>query len=253
MPRIISFVSPKGGCGATFVCAALQRTLSENSKKVLVLDMCFDKCTSDYALGVQNDYVYTLADVLGGDITFDDAVAGCGGVFLRADYDSEDFDFEKAGEIIRNCDYDYVLIDLNSSSPEIVQNVLNFSDMLVLVTDCTEVSVKLCDAFAQRYDFENTKVIINKIFPHYIQKEIHMNADEITDALCYPLLGLVPLDITAQGLLKNGMENIGDHGVFGKCFSNIAKRILGKRQPAYDFSEFCKNDKLYKYLTKGRN
>ena len=80
-----------------------------------------------------------------------------------------------------------------------------------------------------------------------------MNVDEIIDTLCCPLLGLVPWDVTAQALLKDGMENIGNHGTFAKCFSNIAKRILGQRQPAYEFSEFCKNDKLYKYLTKGRN
>ncbi len=253
MPRIISFVSPKGGCGATFVCAALQRTLTENSKKTMALDMCFDKCTLDYALGVQNEYVYTLADVIGGDITFSEAVSGQGGVFLRADYENEDFDFERAGEIIRKSDYDYVLVDLNSSSFETVQSVLDFSDMLVLVTDCTEVSVKLCDAFAQRYDFENTKIIINKIFPHYIQQGVHLNADEIVESLGYPLLGLVPWDIAAERLLKNGTEVIGNDKVFEKSFSNIAKRILGERQPAYDFCEFCKNDKMYKYLTKGRN
>ena len=101
MPEIITFMSPKGGSGATFVCAGVWATLCEKSYKVLAFDACFEKGALDYALGFKSDYVYTMTDVADGNCSLKDAMVSFGsGSFLRADYENNFFETEAAFEIL---------------------------------------------------------------------------------------------------------------------------------------------------------
>ena len=110
MPRIITFTAPKGGCGSTFVSASLCYMFVQKSQRVLALDMCFERCTLDSALGFQNDYVYTLKDVTDGECTLKEAVCSFDGVdFVRCGYEKDCPDYEKIAD---------VLIDEASISPD---------------------------------------------------------------------------------------------------------------------------------------
>lgn len=253
MPQIIAFTSPKGGCGATFVCVSVCRMLAEKSHTVLALDMCFDKCTLDFALGFQNEYVYTFSDVIRGDCSFSDAVCRGYGDFLRADYERDLFDYNRAAEILKNSSYEYVLIDVSSVYDEAPNKVAAFADKLVLVTDPAPVSARLCQSISERIgDICDICVVINKIVPYYIRDGIHLTVDEVLDSVGYPLLGLVPWDYAAEFVLANASETMDDYLSLKNPFSNIADRICGERVAACDMEAFFKDGRIYKYLTKGR-
>ena len=102
MPRTIAFASPKGGCGATFVCAGIWQLLSQKNKRVTAVDMCFESCSLDYVLSFQNDYIYTLSDVLDASVSLDEALCGKDAAFIRCDYEAEDFDFDKAFSAVKS-------------------------------------------------------------------------------------------------------------------------------------------------------
>jgi len=249
MPQIIAFTSPKGGCGSSFVCASLWYILAAKGKKVMALDMCFEKCTLDSALGFQNDYVYTLSDVMEGSCSMEDAASYMGNSsFLRTDYERNHIDYDRVLQLLKESDYDYILIDMLPFSGDIAKGVLSFSDELIIVSDCTSVSAGLCDTFLNNIDSVKTRLIINKIIPSYIKAGIHFTADELLDMLGIELLGLVPYDECVEIILKNGISNGLGKELLCEVFDNIALRLMGERVPAFDIT----GKKTRNFLVKGR-
>lgn len=256
MAEILAFVSPKGGCGSTFVCANLWRTLADSGSKVLALDFCFDRCTLDFALGFQSDYVYTLSDVLSGACDLSEAlvceVSTPNAGFLRGDYEYDGMDFSKVSSLIKSAGYDYVLIDLQMTDYSVVHGVLSFSDKLVYVTEPTAAAVKLCENSVSRLDFEDSLILVNKIIPSYTQSGIHLTIDEIIDIAGCPLLGLVPWTPEAEIILKQGSAKGMCDLALKAVFSNIASRIKGTPTPAYDIKKVYDCFKLgRKFALKG--
>ena len=121
MPEIITFISPKGGSGASFCCAGVWSLLMEKGHKVLAVDGCFEKCALDYALGFKSDYVYTMTDVTDGSCTPDEAMCVSeNGSFIRFDYENNFFEADKAFEILKKSDFDYILVDINDRDEDFV-------------------------------------------------------------------------------------------------------------------------------------
>ena len=67
-------VSGKGGTGKTTVCAALASALSILSRKVCVVDLDVGLHNLDLALGLQDQVLFDLGDVLAGRISLDEAL-----------------------------------------------------------------------------------------------------------------------------------------------------------------------------------
>lgn len=239
MPEIISFVSPKGGCGATYVCSQIWRFLAETGKRVLAADLCGGCCSLDFAIGMHNDSVYNISDVA--ENMCDISEAACvsekntSASFLRGD-DFRKTDISKAFEKLKKSDYDYVVADVPGYDSKSIGICAKFSDRLVFVTDCTEVSVKQCSAAARAVNTENAYVIINKIIPSFISEGLFPTADEILDSIGIPLLGLVPFSAEAVINSSCGAEKIFFDAHLSEAFKNISLRIAGEKIPAVDFS-----------------
>jgi len=246
MPQIITFVSPKGGSGSTFICAGVWHSLVKKSKKVLALDMSFEDCSLDFALGFQSDYIYTMSDVCQDMCTLSEAVCSFGsGSFVRCDYEQQDADVAHVMEIVKASDYDYVLVDL-SCHCHMAELVLKETDSLVVVCHALENAVRRTELWLDKYAVENTYVVINKIIPAYIQSKIHLTADEVLDALCVKPLGFVPWSPWADVALKQGMRWGPEDEALESAFSNISSRIMGEYVPADEFKDIYKCFKLSK-------
>lgn len=235
MPKVVAFLSPKGGCGATFSCAGVWRALCDKSLKVICVDMCFEKGTLDYALGFQNDYVYTMSDVIEGICELDEAIVSKDyGSFLRCGYEKDGFCAKKVFDELKKSDFDYILLDLPSSDDKLTKDILKFADKLIYVTEPSLSSVKLCDVSARKYNFEESFVLVNKIIPSYIEKGVHLTIDEILDITAYPPIGLLPWSPKAEIAVRTGFRNKTDDKTLDEAFSNIAYRIMGESVRACD-------------------
>ena len=253
MPKIVVFTSPKGGSGATFACACMCRTLAEKQQKVLALDMCFERCSLDFALGFQDEYIYTLSDVIDGSCSLSEAVCRDEVDFLRADYDNDFFDYDKALDIVKNSHYDYVLIDALSYDKNCIEVLKSVADIFIAVTDCSDISVKLTQSFAEGIsEHSSVYVLINKIVPYYIRDNLHLTVDDVLDRIGHNLIGLVPWDCMAQFITGGKWHTLSDYSGLNEPFSNIATRLMGERAAACDIENLFKTATTYKYLTKGR-
>lgn len=246
MPEIIAFVSPKGGCGATSVCGLLWYALSNMGYKVLGLDMHFEDCSLDFFLGRENDYIYTLSDVLDDNCRLEDICTPEVSGFVRGGYDEVGFSYQKAGEILKKSGYDYILADCRAES------VPDFADRVVTITDTSPVSVRFCEEFTGNISDKPVSVVINKIVSRFIDDGLHPTVDVIIDSIGCTLLGLVPMDMYINYIPRDGITaDIGESSLYS-CVLNIASRITGKSVPAYDIDGFFRSGRAYKYFAKGR-
>ena len=239
MNPITAFVSPKGGCGAGFVCAGVWASFALGGKKVLAVDFGFEKSTLDFALGFQSDYIYTLQDVLNGNCTLDEALV-CSpkaenAFYIKADYEYTGMEFGRIAEALAETDFEYILMDIPVN--DVTQSLVDIADTVIVVTDPSEISVRMCQEFCQRYEMPECFILINKIIPAYIRAGIHLTVDEIMERTGLYLKGLVPWDSEGEIILKQGVLNRKPDGVSTKAFDNIAKRIAGENVPAMDMSD----------------
>ena len=240
MPEIIAFISPKGGCGATFACAGIWYSLAKQGKRVLAVDLCGRRCALDFALGLQNDSIYNVYDAVNGVCDFNAALCasslGENACFLRGDTQACETDTDELKALLNKSDFEYVLIDLPYD--ENAQTDMKIADKVILVTDCTNVSVRMCDAFAGKLEWEKVFVVINKIIPEYIENKILPTVDEIADGIGVRPIGLLPWSPSAVASFNCGVENgIADKNL-ADAFSNTAVRITGGKSVAIDFNTY---------------
>ena len=246
MAEIIAFVSPKGGCGSTFMCAGLWNSFANNSKKVLAVDFCFEKGTLDFNLGFQNDYIYTLSDCLDKSTEFSDVLVGYPdktACFVKAGYEYMPFDFKKLIKYFEG--FDYVLIDMPPIDT-IASEIIPSADTVVCVTDLSEVSLKICDSFLSSYDTDNCLMAINKVIPSYCAGGIHYTVDEAMDFLGISLLGIVPWTPKAEIVLKQSFKYGIEDETADKAFNNMTKRLTGETVRACEFKNVYDCFKLKK-------
>ncbi|MEG1027549.1 MAG: P-loop NTPase, partial [Oscillospiraceae bacterium] len=74
MAKIISVVSGKGGTGKSTISAGLALSLSNEDKKVLIVDFDIGLRALDIMLGVENSVVFDLGDVLNQKCTDESAM-----------------------------------------------------------------------------------------------------------------------------------------------------------------------------------
>jgi septum site-determining protein MinD len=246
MAEIIAFVSPKGGCGSTFMCAGLWNSFANNSKKVLAVDFCFEKGTLDFNLGFQNDYIYTLSDCLDKSTEFSDVLVGYPdktACFVKAGYEYIPFNFKKLIKYFEG--FDYVLIDMPPID-DIASEIIPSADTVVCVTDLSEVSLKICDSFLSSYETDNCLLAINKVIPSYCAGGIHYTVDEAMDFLGIPLLGIVPWTPKAEIVLKQSFKYGIEDETADKAFNNMTKRLTGETVRACEFKNVYDCFKLKK-------
>lgn len=255
MPEIIAVTSPKGGCGATSVCAGIWHFMADMGIKVLSADLCSGRCTLDFALGMQNDSVYDISDVISGICSLDDAVCRCGenAFFLRGS--EEPLDINGMRSIFSGFDCDYIILDVPPSERYLDMLHDENIDKLIAVTDCSQISAKICGKYIGCHDTDKINVIVNKIIPSYIEQGIFPYVDEILDDIGVYPLGLLPWSFGMIAATSSGINAASKDAALAESFKNTVHRICGERVAAMDFDKLkieIKNKKSFVNRNNGR-
>lgn len=255
MPEIIAVTSPKGGCGATSVCAGIWHFMANMGIKVLAADMCSGKCTLDFALGMQNDSVYDVSDVISGVCSLEDAVCrhGENAFFLRGT--DEPLDINNIRSIFSNFDCDYVILDVPSQKKYLDLLCDGDIDKLIPVTDCSQISAKICSKYIGDCATDKIYAVINKIIPSYVEQGVFPFVDEILDDIGIYPLGLLPWSFSMIAATSSDFNVVDTNDALSKAFTNIVRRISGERVAAVDFDKIkieIKNKKSFVNKNNGR-
>lgn len=242
MAQIIGFLSGKGGTGKTSVCAGLSTALAASGKKVLCIDCDVGLRNLDISLGLAECGALSFRDISEGGYDLSDAFRHPvypSLSFLTAPVESlsEDVDadaFCRMTEQARK-HFDFILLDAPAGVDAGFRLVSRAADSIVLVTGYGPAAIRDAARVGDLLELAgktDVRLIINRVDPE-MMADIKVNIDDLMDAAGLPLLGIVLEDrkVVLSATFGYAMLNYSRRSPASRCFSRIAKRIQGFKEP----------------------
>lgn len=239
MSKIISILSGKGGVGKSTFAVGLGLSLANMNKKVIIIEMDVGLRTIDIILGMQNQIVYDLGDLLSNKCDPDEAIINYENnnnlYFISASVENNVDLLEQ--DIIFLCDelknyYDYIILDSCFNIEKMIEITSKIVDIGLVISTVDNISVRNAGQIVNTlYDksFNNLKLIINKINVKNPKQLLISDLDKIIDLIGINLLGTLMID---EELYINFNLGKPDKIVKSKViFDNIARRIQGEYIP----------------------
>lgn len=236
MGQLLAVCSGKGGAGKSTVALWLARRLAARSRRVLLVDLDAGLRCLDIMLSVSEQIVFDLGDVLNGRPAQDAIINApdCNGLSLLAAPAEEGVYAGKKLEeftLLILPHYDYVIFDLPAGLDSPLYSCLPKCTKFLIVGGFEPLLIKDARIMGEKleklgFDFS---LIINRFDPKQIKRGWVPNLDEIIDACCCPLIGIVPFDSHIPMCSIKGKPLKNGHST--KAFDRIASRIEGEILP----------------------
>ncbi len=150
MTQIIAIVNQKGGTGKTTTAVNLGRAIADMGKRVLLLDLDPQGSLS-YYLGA-NSNVWTISDVILGDISLNNAIIQRENLeIIPADISLADLEVSLAGYpqrefiikklLLQAPQYDYILMDCSPSLSVMTINALTAAKYIIIPLQMEVLSI----------------------------------------------------------------------------------------------------------------
>ena len=177
--RIVSFISCKGGSGATFIATNLGYVLAaENAKKVLLIDLHLQFGDASFYL-LEEQGPTTLSDIVT-KTGLDSTVIATAAMQIRDNYyllqapDSTEESLSIVASHIDNLltiavqDYDFVIVDLPLIVDSLVMKTLDRSDLIYIVMQpmvlYMRAMTKISNFFNKLgYEQKKIKIVLNRV------------------------------------------------------------------------------------------
>lgn len=202
MAKIFSVASGNGGVGKSTVCCHLARTMAERGEKTLVVEMGFGFRTLDVFFNI-DQIVYDFGDVVEKrcdaleaiqnvkDCEFLDLLPASVNFETKLDSAGYDYIFDVLQE-----KYDNIILDL-SLETRIVHDIINFTDMILIVVTPNPVCVRNASMLVSSIRNETEKnvdmrLIVNQISKRAFKCGLVDNIDSIIDDTQLQFLGGLP-------------------------------------------------------------
>lgn len=244
MGKVIAVVSGKGGVGKSTIAAYLSECLSTRGRRVLAVDCDFGFRNLDMLLGLQNETVYDLSDVLKGAPPEKCIIQrrGEGSLSFLASYSDLDFRPEPQAfqqlvtELQRR--YDYVILDAGAGLGLSFSLCVAVCQTALLVT--TPDRTALRDAEKVSYLISSVErecgLIVNRVQPAMIRKNCAPDIDSMIDYVGVRLMGLLPEDRRLFAFQSAGLPMAQQkRRDFTRSLEGIALRVDGISTPLYRF------------------
>lgn len=239
MGKVFLIASGKGGVGKTTVCANVSAALSEKYR-VLVLDGDLDLSNLDLAFGLRNRHVYDLQDLYYHNCSFSDAALSVPGhpnltaLFapLRREVPTVAL-LRFLRELVeeKRKEYDYIFVDCPSGIVPTLEVLADprYETLMVTTPDRTAVSDGERTAeYLFRRNAGRVRLIVNRVRPTLIKKDLAPDIDDIIDTTSIQLVGLIPEDVSV--ICAGNSDTLAydlPKARSRKPFRNIALRLTG--------------------------
>lgn len=231
----ILFTSGKGGVGKSTLSTTFARVWRHEGKRVLMIDLDISLRTLDIMLGISDMVVYDWGDVLSENCEPEAAVINSGSLGLLAapqgNFRISDADMAKLLSYYEK-NYDYIILDCPAGVGDVLNSVLNVTDMAIVISTPDSVCVRNAAVAAERAVNQgvSARLIINRFNRSTVKNGRALNIDEVIDATSTQLIGIVPEDMGLSLSILNG-ELIDADSKSVRAVKRIIKRLNGEYVP----------------------
>lgn len=236
--RVCVITSGKGGAGKSTVACGIGYALALQKKRVLLIDADEGLSCLDLMLGVAENVIYDLGDLVLGNCTISQATYSiiADGLLdvIPAPKHLGSLTEDRLKQVIEAAkdNYDFIFIDstagigegFNACVASVSEVIAVVNPDPVCIRDANCVSSLLADK-----NIKSCRMIINKFDYRTIKKGVSPDIDMIIDNAAFQLIGIVPNDVALPVFTAKG--KLITKGRAAKAFARISRRILGENLP----------------------
>lgn len=247
--RVITITSGKGGVGKSTTTANLGVALARLAKKVVLIDADIGLRNLDVIMGLENRIVYDIVDVVEGRSKLRQAMIKhkqFPDLYLIPAAQTKDKTAVSPEDMVQICnklrdEFDFILIDSPAGIERGFRNAVAPADDVLIVTNPEVSAVRDADRIIGLLEAVNKgpgRLILNRLKIEMVKKGEMLSADDVTDILAIPILGIVPEDELVIPASNNGIPvTLNESSKAGVAFMNIARRLTGEKVPLMNLEE----------------
>ncbi len=239
MGEVILLASGKGGVGKTTFTANLGATLALHGAKVVVVDLNMGLRNLDIYLGLENEVLFDVEDVVSGvcnirkalirDIRFPDLY------LLSAAQYKEAFDVAP-DQMKALCDklrenFDIILIDGPVGVGDNLRLCSAGADRAIIMISPDYSAVRngdMVDRKLQDFGIENRCYVVNMVKPELFGKNMVPDLGEIADIFRIPIAGIIQYDENIHIANNRGYPVVCKRDTYiAKNFDTMGERLFG--------------------------
>lgn len=257
--KVVTITSGKGGVGKTTTTANLGVALAAMGKKVVIIDADIGLRNLDVVMGLENQIVYNIVDVVEGRCKLRQAMIKhkkFPELYLIPSAQTRDktavtpMDMVQLANKLRP-EFDFLIVDSPAGIERGFRNAVAPADEVVIVTNPEMSAIRDADRIIGLLEALNRgpgRLIVNRVKPHMVKKGEMMSPQEVTDMLSISLVGIVPEDDSVIPASNNGVPvTLNPQSRAGQAFRNIARRLDGEDVP---FMELDSSGNLLQRIAK---
>ena len=238
MCEITAVVSGKGGSGKTMFASNLACVLAMEGKRVLLIDMNTGLRNLDICMGVENQVIFDLADVINGVCSISKALIPdrrFEALYLLSASQNYDKAKIRAAHMKKLCDmltdrFDHIIIDTPGGLGDAWQAAVAPANRAVIIVTQEFSAVRCSDTVDMKLR-ENgiTKryAVVNKVKSEYSISGYFPSLPEISESLRIQLAGIIQDDINIHIAMNNGVPVVCKADSYiCKNFEKICTRIF---------------------------
>ncbi|MBQ6717141.1 MAG: septum site-determining protein MinD [Clostridia bacterium] len=234
MSTSIVITSGKGGVGKSTTAASIGCGLSGAGHKTVIIDMDIGLRSLDMLLGVENNLIYDVVDVIEGICSIDQALYKVDrreNLYLLAASQSTDsssvspYDVSAVISSLKDR-FDYILIDCPAGIGRGFRNAVGAADEAIIVLTPDAVSLRGAEKVKHLLTLDGItdfSIIINRVPP---KKAV--STDECIRRMDAKVLGFVPEDPRISFCAAKGVSPLEAETDSGDAYERIVRRLLGE-------------------------
>lgn len=239
LAKIILVASGKGGAGKSTVSALLGEAFASKKQKTLIIELDSGLRSLDVALGVTENIVFDLGDIIRGSCDIKDAVAPCPfceGLALipaAAKPALVTSDTVKKVSAALGEEFEYIILDCPAGIGEALENAAHCADIALVVATPDPSSVRGARSAGKLIascGVKNCRLVIERC-PQKAKKLAPINnLDEIIDGAELQLIGVIWEDPMTRSAMDSGSPLSYESPNY-QTFRNLSERLCGKNIP----------------------